>query len=373
MSDATGQILAAFSFIALVILVPPLCYHVQNRNIPASSLITWFCIQNLTTFINAVIWSGEDYTQGYDGKVYCDITVRILSGATVGSLCATACIIFNLFMIIAARNHGYLARDSKTKLIVNILMCWANPLLLMGITVLAQTHRYDVARYYGCSAPWSYTLGSVMLVSVWNVIWIAVACVFAILTIIELARKRKDISDILRCTNSGLNMRKFSRLIILSFLIVLVFSPVTLVSFAADVRAASSVTDEVRMAYSSIKWSDIYAYDIGMSNISAKIVPIIFSFITFFLFGLGTEALKMYRSFLVSIGFKSLRKNEPRDFYVAKDFHESRQTSKQTQSTEETVGLSSIEYEHFQTLVLEKEPFSLSPDSNDAATFYSRH
>ncbi|OBA20943.1 STE3-domain-containing protein [Metschnikowia bicuspidata var. bicuspidata NRRL YB-4993] len=369
MSDAAGQILAAFSFLALAVLVPPLCYHVQQRNIPAASLIIWFCIQNLTTFINAVIWSGENYNRVYDGKIYCDITVRILSGATVGLLCATACIIFNLFMIIAAKNHGYLARDSKTKLAVNILMCWANPLLVMGLTVLAQNHRYDIARYYGCSAPWNYTLGSVMLVSIWNVIWIAVACVFAVLTIVELARKRKDILDILRCTNSGLNMRKFSRLIVLSFLIVLVFSPVTLISFAADVKAASSVTSEMAMAYASIKWSDVYAYDIGMNNLSSKVVPIVFSFITFFLFGLGTEALKMYRGFLVSIGFTRFKKEEPRDFYVAKDFDESRQTSKQTQSTEETVGLSQIEYEHFQTLVLEKEPFSLLPDSNDTASF----
>lgn len=369
MSDATGLILAAFSFIALVILVPPLCYHFQQRNIPASSLILWFCIQNLTSFINAVIWSGEDYNQRYDGKIYCDITVRILSGATVGLLCATACIIFNLFMIISAKNHGYLSRDSKTKLVVNILMCWANPLLVMGVTVLAQTHRYDVARYNGCSAPWSYTLGSVMLVSIWNVLWIAVACVFAILTIIELARKRKDIKDILRCTNSGLNMRKFTRLTILSFLIVLVLSPVTLVSFAADVRAASSITPQIKQAYSMISWSQIFAYDIGVRNLSSKVVPIVFSFVTFFLFGLGTEALNMYRGFLVSIGFKRFKKDEPRDFYVSKDFHESRQTSKQTQSTEETVGLSQIEYEHFQTLVLEKEPFSLLPDSHDTSSF----
>ncbi|GEQ68708.1 hypothetical protein JCM33374_g2376 [Metschnikowia sp. JCM 33374] len=367
MSDATGHVLAAFSFIALVILVPPLCYHLQNRNIPAASLIVWFCIQNLITFINAIIWSGENYDQGYDGKIYCDITVRILSGAAVGQLCATACIIFNLFMIIAAKNQGYLSRDSKTKVFVNVVMCWANPILLMGLTVLAQTHRYDVARYYGCISPWSYTLGSVMLVSLWNVVWIAVACVFAILTIVELARKRKDVKDILRCTNSGLNMRKFSRLIILSFLIILVFSPVTLTSLSSDIKTALSMTPDARKAYAGIRWSDIYAYDLGMKNLSAKILPIILSFITFFLFGLGTEALKMYRGALVAIGFTRFKKDEARDFYVAKDFHESRQTTKQTQATEETVGLSQVEYEHFQTLVLEKEPFSLSPNSHDTA------
>lgn len=364
MADVTGLLIAAFSFVALVILMPPLCYHIQNHNIPASFLIFWFCLENLFAFVNALIWSGDDYSTAADGKIYCDIAVRISSGLTLGQLCATACITFNLYMIIAAKNHGYLARGSRIKTTVNFIMCAFNPLLLMGLSVIVQTNRYNITRYRGCTASYDDNIRAVMLVSIWNVVWIALAFLFAALTIIEVLKKRKDVRDILRCTNSGLNLRRFSRLLIFSFLVILVLSPLTLHGFASDVIAANNVSAYTKAVYSQIVWSDIYAIDTGKSNLSSTIICIVLSFCTFFIFGLGVEAIDMYRSFLVAIGFSLLKKNNT-EFYAAKEFNESRHNSKTSDLSEKTLDVNHLDEDHFQSYVLEKGPFAVLPDSFD--------
>lgn len=331
---------------------------------PASSLIVWFCIDNIFGFVDALVWSGPDFAQQWDGKGFCDLNVRISSGTSLGQMCATTCIIFNLYMILAARNHGFLAAHSKSRLWINIAMCWINPLILMGVSVIVQTNRYNVVRYRGCTATYKATVGSVLLYSGWNLIWIALACVFAILTIYEFVRKRKDILDLLRCTNLGLSMRRFARLILLSFLILLVLSPVVLVSFVADITTAINITPEQQMEYALIKWSDIYAMDLGKSYFSSRIVEIVFLFCAFLLFGLGVDALEMYRNFFVWLGFKSLQRRPAEE---VQEFKGSRSSSKQTECSETTIGFTPDEFEDIERLVLQKEPYL--PASSDIRTF----
>lgn len=356
--DTKGLVLAAFSFVGFAILIPPFTYHLKNKNIPACSLMFWFCFVNLTGFVNALIWSGDDYAFGPDGKGYCDLTVRINSGAFTGQLCATACLIFNLYMIIAAKDHRYLASGSKRKTIVNVLVCWFTPLLVMGVSILTQVNRYMITRYVGCAAAHKYGVGNVLLYSIWNVFWITVACAFAIATLYSFACKRRDIKDILRCTNSGLNMGRFARLLIFSLLIIGVLSPLVITIFVLEIRESINATAEELLIYKSIVWSEIYALDVGNSFLATRIVNIILSFITFLLFGLGTDALTMYRGLLVAVGFKNAARSAS-DSHIAANFSESRQTSRLSEKTDVTAR-EHKEYEDFKELVFEGDQLSLN-------------
>lgn len=298
--DSTGILFIVFSILAFIVLIPPSIYHCINKNIPAISLMIWFSYINLVGIINAIIWSGYNYDAVTQAPVYCDITVRITSGANLGLLCATTCLIFNLYMVISARSYKFLNTESSTKKVVNILMCWLNPIIVMGVSILAQSGRYTIVRYRGCIAIYSYGIMSIVLSSLWNVLWVLAAFIFASLTIFEYVRKRRDLNDLLKCSNSGLNTKKFSRLIIFSLIIIVVLSPVVLIGFYNDL--ANSTRYKETLHINDPGWNSTFYINGGTKPIVQRIIEIVLSFCAFFLFGLGSEALNMYRQIFISIG-----------------------------------------------------------------------
>jgi pheromone a factor receptor len=77
----------------------------------------------------------------------------------------------------------------------------------MCTNYIIQTSRYVIIKYRGCTVTYALSPVSIVLYSMWNIIWAAVAVVFSVLTLVTYFRKRKDVKDILRCTNSGLNLK----------------------------------------------------------------------------------------------------------------------------------------------------------------------
>lgn len=298
--DLTGILFIVFSILAFIVLIPPTIYHCINKNIPAISLMIWFAYINLVGIINAIIWSGNNYVNVTKAPGYCDLTVRITSGANLGLLCATTCLIFNLYMVISAKSYKFLNAESSTKKLVNVIMCWLNPVIVMGVSIIAQSGRYAIVKYRGCIAIYNYGIMSIVLSSLWNVLWVFAAVTFATLVIIEYIRKRRDLNDLLKCSNSGLNTRKFARLIIFSMIIIVVLSPVVLVGFYYDLVNASRYKDSVHI--NDPGWNNIFYINGGARSIVQRLIEIVLSFCAFFLFGLGTEALNMYRNIFTSIG-----------------------------------------------------------------------
>lgn len=316
--DLTGILFAVFSFLSLLVLIPPFMYHCINKNIPAMSLIAWFSYKNLVGFINGVIWSGPDFASVTKAQGYCDVTVRISSGSNLGQLCATTCLIFNLYMVISAKSYKFLNADSTTKIVIDILMCWLNPLIVMGVSILAQAYRYVIVRYRGCTALFNYGFLSIVLSSLWNVIWVIIAFTFASLTIIEYIRKRRDLNDLLKCSNSGLNTRKFARLIVFSILIIVVLSPVVLIGFINDLDNAKASMNITSVSIGEPEWNQILIINEGSMPIIQRIIEIILSFCAFFLFGLGSEALKMYQQIFIKMG---LTKREDSNVELDSEFY----------------------------------------------------
>lgn len=356
MIDTSGQVIAAFSLIAFFLLIPPFFYHCRNKNIPACSLIFWLCYGNLTGFINAIIWSGENFAEVTEAKGYCDVTSRIGTASTSGVLCSIAALIFNLYMIIAAKNHLFLAKGSRRRLCTNLAMCWLTPVMIMGTSYIVQSERYVILRYLGCAAVFSLSYVTLLLVSMWVFIWSAVAFVFALLTVITYLKKRHDISDILRCTNSGLNLRRFARLLIFGLLIMFVMAPYSIVRLVSDIRTyglSGFSWSEIHNA----NWNDIYAYDLGFwSRMTSRVIQIVLSVITFLLFGMGTDALDMYRTFFCACGITYFGKASPDEISITKEFAESRNPSRKSEYSGETA-VNMGEFANFKEL-MEDAPFS---------------
>ncbi|KAI5954745.1 STE3 [Candida theae] len=293
-SGAAGT--AAFSFIALILLIPPFSWHIKSRNIPAILLVTWLTLVNLIGFINTMIWSGEDFDTVYDGQGWCDITTKVDAASSLGKLCAIACLSMNLYFILCAKNPLFMDNTNWKKICIDLAICLITPLLIMVFIYITQSRRYAIVRYQGCITVFSPTNATLGLYLVWPLIWSFVALFFAVLTLYKYFQKRKDVKDILKCTNSGLNLKRFARLLIFSFLIVFAMTPLSIYYFAQKVSYAS-----YPFRWSEVHgpdWGDIYAVDFGFFAVIDRLVNASLSVVAFLLFGLGTDALKMYKSFL---------------------------------------------------------------------------
>lgn len=286
--DAKVIVVAVVTAITLLLLAPPFIWHFKSRNIPALCLITSFIVLLLKDFINLIVWSGEDFDEVWDGTVYCDIAIKLETGAYVGRITAIAALALNLLMVLRASSTIYTGPGNWKKWLIDLSICLITPIFVMATSYHIQSSRYFVLRYRGCVPSFQNVPAAIPLNFMWTCIWAFIAFVLACLTLLTYFQKRKDVSDILRCTNSGLNLKRFARLLIFCFLIVLVLAPLSIYYFVNNAKGALK---NIQMKYDRLA---IYFADYGMGMIDLY-TTIALSFVTFLLFGVGSDAVATYK------------------------------------------------------------------------------
>ena len=90
-------------------------------------------------------------------------------------------------------------------------------------------------------------------------------------------RKRKDVKDILLCTNSGLNIKRFARLLIFSFLIVFAMIPLSLYYFVSQAEVLKNPFhwDQVH----NEEWNVIYFMILDFSHFMTDWSTVFFLFL----------------------------------------------------------------------------------------------
>ncbi|KAK6198754.1 pheromone A receptor-domain-containing protein [Scheffersomyces amazonensis] len=286
--------IASLSFIAFVLLTPAFIWHCKNRNIPAICLIFWLQFVNYNRFVNLLIWSGEDFYTKWNGKVYCDITTKLEAGSSTGKIAAVAALAMNLYMVLDAKHPIFLDPKSWNKRIIDLSICLITPIFIMATNFIIAGRRYVIVRFQGCTTAYVYSGATLGLFSVWTVVWSFFAVLFAGLTIYKYFAIRKDVADILRCTNSGLNLRRFARLLIFSLIVILGVAPVAIYYFVLDAQVYrgpfnwSAIHNEL--------WGNIEYFDFGFVLLYDNFINMGLSVIAFLIFGLGSDAVQMYKS-----------------------------------------------------------------------------
>lgn len=284
--DAGAGVVAAFCFLAFVFLAPVLLWHCKSKNVPAICLICWFMIMALINFINLCIWSGDNFYEKWDGKVYCDIAVRVDNAASSGKVAAISAISINLFSVLCAKSPSFLEQGTRRKLIFELLVCLATPVFVMGASKAVESSRYSILRYRGCVLTFKSTPGVIGLYSMWSVVWSVVGLVFASLTVFKYIQRRVDVKDLLRCSNSGLNIRRFARLLIFNISIIVVMFPLSIYYLVNDI----TTNEQPGYGY----W-DILYYDFRLKDLYKCYTNLALSFVGILIFGLGSDALEMYK------------------------------------------------------------------------------
>lgn len=285
--------------LAIIVLQPPLFWHAHTRNLPAVILILWLLVINIINIVNAAIWSGSNFMSTWDGKVWCDIVIKIDTGASVGIPCAVTDIVYNLHTILRATTvlENW---NSYRKIIKDLLICLLSPIIVMATSYVLQVFKYSILRYNGCQNAFSNTWITLILYQLWIVLWAFIAAFYSLLVLYVYYRKRKDVKDILYCTNSGLTLTRFARLLILCFVIILIMLPLSLYGLVQNAQNLEG-NFNFKSTHSKALWNVILKIDLGKPLYTVWIY-VLASYLVFLVFGLGSDALSMYANFLRAIG-----------------------------------------------------------------------
>ncbi|SCU96080.1 LAFA_0G04126g1_1 [Lachancea sp. 'fantastica'] len=289
--------------IALVLLFPPLAWHSKTRNTPAIILIIWLVIMDIKLIVDAAIWGGSDFAEKWAGYGWCDLMTKLQVGANVGLSCSVANIAFNLHTILKA-DSVLPEPKSWRKLRTDLSFSLITPIAVMGLSYLVQVYRFGIFRYNGCQNLLAPTWETVVVYTMWMFTWSFVGLVYAILLLYVFYRKRKDVRDILHCTNSGLNLARFARLLMFCVLIILVMFPFSFYSFVAELEELSGGYD-FQAIHDKSSWNTVVRLDIKKPLYSVWLY-ILMSYLVFVVFGLGTDALEMYADWARCLGLGPL-------------------------------------------------------------------
>ncbi len=308
------QILLGFlSLLGVLICIPPLVWHLNNKNIPAICLIAWIMIMCLKTFIDDMIWGNlETFSNSFNGNIYCDIMIRLQAAFQVGVISAVLAICRQLYLITSVSTTG-LAMVKWKKNLIDLIICFLFPVYTIIVVYWVEKSRYLILRYSGCQFTYFINLKSLLLYAVWQVVVSLVSVVYSCLTLVLYFKKRKDFKDILHCTYSSLSTVQFIRLLIFCFVIIAVTLPLSLYNFISQAKETAdyiqlhsgrSVLDDNKFL-SNLFWKYILFIDTDRPQVDRWIYFVI-AVISFSLFGLGSDAVKMYKNGLCYIGFGSI-------------------------------------------------------------------
>ncbi|EGW35332.1 uncharacterized protein SPAPADRAFT_146456 [Spathaspora passalidarum NRRL Y-27907] len=294
--DSRAAGLAAFALISWILLIPPFIWHCKCKNFPAICLVFWLSFVNFNVFFNTMVWGHDNFYHAWDGKIWCDVTVRLEAGSSTGKICAITSLILNLYMILRAKPGVFLEFNSWKKRAIDLSICLITPIFIMSTNYIISAFRYGVFKYEGCVSMFGPNYATIGLDHMWPIIWSSIALVIAIMTLYSFFTQRKEISNILVCTNSGLTYQRFARLLIFCLLIILAMAPLSGYYFA-DIfkyKLHKFEWDEVHQE----DWGEIMYYDVGFTVGYRRLVNSILSIIAFLLFGLGSDAVEMYKSII---------------------------------------------------------------------------
>ncbi|KZT69399.1 fungal pheromone STE3G-protein-coupled receptor [Daedalea quercina L-15889] len=301
--------LSAGAFIAAVLVLIPLPSHWRARNVAILSLIAWLFVVDLIYGVNTIVWAGNVEVRIV---VWCDITTKILVGASSALPAAAMCICKHLELVASGRAVRLTHEDKRRRMLFELAMCFGAPLVLMALHYIVQGHRFDIVEDIGCQAATYYSIPAVFIVWFPPLLFATITFIYAGLALHHFFKQRLNFTTHLHSCDSALTTSRYLRLIAMS-LTEMVWGT-SLTALAMYDNIAPGLFPYVSWAYVHSGFSRIGQYAVVEFTPRALQQVFLFfwaipasSFIFFVFFGFGEEAVKDYRRALAWFARKVLR------------------------------------------------------------------
>ncbi|KAI0035537.1 pheromone A receptor-domain-containing protein [Vararia minispora EC-137] len=305
MVGAPNELFSAISFVAFVLCVIPLYWHLEAWNIGTCMFILWAGFGSLVFFINSIIWNHNVVNWA---PVWCDISTRFLVGLSVGIPATSLAINRRLYKISSVRQVMVTRSERRREMAIDIGISVIFPCIVMALQYVVQGHRFNIYEDIGCLPyTWNTPLAYV-LYYMWPLVTGVCAATYCILTIRNFHRRGRALREVLT-SHSNLNHGRYVRLMMLAGMELFATIPITTyiiytnstlskplpwVSWA-DTHYGFSRVDQFPRAL----WGDSWQFVINLEMQRWLTIMCAFVFVAFF--GFASEARAHYRAAYTSL------------------------------------------------------------------------
>ncbi|KAG2029751.1 pheromone A receptor-domain-containing protein [Suillus americanus] len=303
-----------FAFLGFVVVLVPLPWHLQAWNSGTCYYMIWTALSCLNQFINSIVWHNNAINWA---PIWCDISIRIMLGASVGIPAASLCINRRLYNIAKVHAAALTDEAKRRAILIDTLICVLFPMIVVALQYVVQGHRFDIYEDVGCY-PFIYnTLPAFFLSDSWPIIIGLVSSVYcgapllggllsAFLLPTGLSLKafylRRAQFTQFMASNKSLSTSRYFRLMALAVTEILCTIP--LASFMIWLNSAAQPVqpwvsweyvhyDFSRVVqYPSVLWTANYLVVIAVQL--TRWFVVICAFVFFVFFGFAAEARKNY-------------------------------------------------------------------------------
>ncbi|GLB44318.1 putative pheromone [Lyophyllum shimeji] len=301
MFDPTYPLFPIFAFIGFVVALIPLPWHLQAWNSGTCFYMIWASLACLNQFINSVVWANDAVNRA---PIWCDISTRIMLGASVGLPAASLCINKRLYHIASVQSVGVSRAEKRRAILIDTLICVLFPVIFIAVQYVVQGHRFDIFEGIGCypvvyNTPISYPLSAM-----WPIVIGLISATYCVLSLRSFARRRVEFGQFL-ASNKSLTISRYFRLMALATTEIMFTTPLAV--FIMYLNATSSPMrpwiswEDTHFNFSRVEqfpailWRNSGHLTVAAMELSRWVNPLC-ALVFFGFFGFAEEAKRHYRA-----------------------------------------------------------------------------
>nr|UWI70528.1 pheromone receptor B2 [Pleurotus eryngii] len=212
MADLTYPLYPIFAFLGFFLSLVPLPWHLQAWNSGTCYFMMWSSLACLNQFINSVVWHNNALNPS---PIWCEISIRILMGASVGIPAASLCINRRLYHIASIQAVSVSRGEKRRDILIDTGICVVFPIVYIALQYIVQGHRYDILEDLGCQPALYNTLPTYFISYMWPILIGLVSAVYCVLSLRSFIRRRVQFNQFLS-SNKSLTAGRYFRLMALA-------------------------------------------------------------------------------------------------------------------------------------------------------------
>ncbi|KAJ7440959.1 pheromone receptor Rcb2 B44 [Mycena latifolia] len=213
-----------FAFFGFVLSLIPLPWHLQAWNSGTCYFMLWTALACLNQFINSIVWA--QYISNF-APWWCEISIRIILGASVGIPASSLCIVRRLYTIASVQSVSISRAEKRRAVLIDSLICVLFPLLYIAMQYIVQGHRFDIFQEIGCYPAIYNTLPAYFISFAWPILLGLISLVYCILALRAFNRRRIQFNQFLN-SGSSLTVSRYFRLMALAMTEMLCTTPIAI-------------------------------------------------------------------------------------------------------------------------------------------------
>ncbi|KAJ8515210.1 hypothetical protein ONZ45_g7353 [Pleurotus djamor] len=212
MADPTYPLYPTFAFLGFILSLIPLPWHLQAWNSGTCYFMLWSALACLNQFVNSVVWHGNALNPA---PAWCEVSIRILMGASVGIPASSLCINRRLYHIASVQTVSVSHAEKRREILIDTFICVLFPMIYIALQYVVQGHRFNVLEDIGCQ-PALYNTHLTYFISYTSPILLGmISAVYCVLSLRSFIRRRVQFNQFL-ASNKSLTAGRYFRLMALA-------------------------------------------------------------------------------------------------------------------------------------------------------------